>query len=616
MKKIYLFIVTLLFILPLNVFADSIDKFLTDININDDGSISIKELITLDGDYNGLLREILYKNSNTLPFDGSKTSFGGSDIYNGSRISNLKVFSVVKHADFMHLDKENQFQEVDYASSGETGVFTKELTTNGYNLKIFNPSSYNKAFYLEYDVHDVVINHLDISEIGWNLFNDNNTEDINYYEAMIHLPKDDPSMRIWGHGPLNGNIDRVDDKTVMLTYKNLYQKNPVDFRMTFDNTIVNSNKKTNVKALNYIMEIEKERAETANNLREKNRMFRKCSLIATSVWVVLVIINLVYVYIKYDKEYKKTFFNEYYRQIPEELEIGEVEYLMGHAITDKSFSTTILSIIEKRVLDVRELDNNNYLLKYNEANFSKLSEPEKIVFDLIINDIGNNGEVTLDAIKKYGKNLTNANNFSAKFNDFKENSMNLANKKNYYLNVTKIKIFSILFSLLGAIFLLLDVSFNDGHCALIIIITIIVSVIYYSLFIKRSKEGNLAYQKWSAFKKFLIDFSRFNEKELPEVILWERLLVYGNILGVANKLERDMKIKIREVYPDNTVNTYLPNYLLNMHIYNSINSTVNTLTTVSRNAIAQSTNSSSSGFGGGMSSGGGSFGGGGSVGRF
>ena len=32
--------------------------------------------------------------------------------------------------------------------------------------------------------------------------------------------------------------------------------------------------------------------------------------------------------------------------------------------------------------------------------------------------------------------------------------------------------------------------------------------------------------KWTAFKKFLNDFGSFDVKELPEIKLWERYLVF------------------------------------------------------------------------------------------
>ena len=47
-----------------------------------------------------------------------------------------------------------------------------------------------------------------------------------------------------------------------------------------------------------------------------------------------------------------------------------------------------------------------------------------------------------------------------------------------------------------------------------------------------------------AHKRFLEDFSRFDEKELPEVILWDKYLVYASILGCADELSKQMEVKI------------------------------------------------------------------------
>ena len=145
-------------------------------------------------------------------------------------------------------------------------------------------------------------------------------------------------------------------------------------------------------------------------------------------------------------------------------------------------------------------------------------------------------------------------------------------------------------------------------------------MIYMLIFNKRTKGGAEDYQKWKAFKRFLEDFGRFDEKELPEIVLWERYLVYANIFGIADKVGKTMKIKFNEI---NTNNQYsngdlLFDYMmwnnLNYSINNTVRSSVSTARTVVNEAIAKSSSSSGGGFGGGFSSGGG-FGGGGGGGR-
>ena len=138
----------------------------------------------------------------------------------------------------------------------------------------------------------------------------------------------------------------------------------------------------------------------------------------------------------------------------------------------------------------------------------------------------------------------------------------------------------------------------------------VLSIIYINSASKRTKEGMLEYKKWMAFKKFLQDFGRFNEKELPEIVLWEKYLVYATVLGVAEKLEKVMKIKI-ESFNQNDFDSgdiIIMNHMLRHNFTSSLNNSISSAYTTSRSTLS---NSSSGTGGGGGFSGGGSFSGGG-----
>ena len=120
-------------------------------------------------------------------------------------------------------------------------------------------------------------------------------------------------------------------------------------------------------------------------------------------------------------------------------------------------------------------------------------------------------------------------------------------------------------------------------------------------------------------KNFMKDFGRMHEKELPEIILWEKYLVYASIFGLAKKLAKDMEIRVQEMQNIDTTDIIRFNMINSMLKTSSV--VASTIGEVKRTAdraysAAHSSNSSGGGFGGGFSSGGGSFGGGGGGGRF
>ena len=148
------------------------------------------------------------------------------------------------------------------------------------------------------------------------------------------------------------------------------------------------------------------------------------------------------------------------------------------------------------------------------------------------------------------------------------------------------------------------------------------SIVYFSTITRRTKEGNNDYAKWKGFKRFLDDFGTFETKDLPQVVLWEKYLVYAMVFGIATKLAKTMKIRIQEM-PDTSYTVVdgiydYHRFNLMMSFSRSMNTSMNRAVNnaISTRAAATSSNSSSGGFGGGFSSGGGSFGGGGGGGRF
>ena len=111
-------------------------------------------------------------------------------------------------------------------------------------------------------------------------------------------------------------------------------------------------------------------------------------------------------------------------------------------------------------------------------------------------------------------------------------------------------------------------------------------------------------EMWKGLKKYMEDFSLLNEREVPELVLWEKYLVYATAFGISDKVLKQLKV----VYPDidkvEGINT-------STYMYFMYNSNFNTnFTNAISSSIASATYSSGSGSGGGFSGGGGGGGGG------
>lgn len=635
MKKI---ITLILLLLPISIYAVSssdvsynIDDYIVDASIDAAGNMLVKEVIKIDGTYNGYIRELVYKNSNIQEFTGIDSDFKGSSIYNASDI-------II-----------NKIGKIDYNKELDFNIFNEKITTfnecsnnncyelsninDGISIKMYNETIDNSTyFYIEYTLSNVVVIHNDIAEIYYNFIGDMFTDNINKYKLRLLLPTStNEQIRIWAHGPLNGNVKFIKDESSNLYYggyleiNDLNPNTPVDMRMTFPKELIMvelpSQKKTNIDALDKILKVEQERADTANKERENARKLVKLTYMTTGVYYISLIGLFIFIYLKYDKEYTSNFKGEYYREFIDDYDVTSVEYLINKKITDKSFSTSILNMIYKKNIKYEINGKNDYtLIKLNEDN---LNESEKIIIDMLFNKISKKDKVTLKEIKKYSSKIKGLNSeFLNSYNKWKNTTLESAKKENFYEKKTNIVIIGIIFYILS--FLIITLQVKVGIKGLLILITFlsgIIFMIYLFAFQKRTRRGSEDYNKWMAFKRFLKDFGRFEEKDLPEITLWERYLVYASIFGISHELSKTMNLKLDQMKEYNN-NDLLYDYILYNNLSNNINRCIHTSINTAQmkvnearaSEISSSSNSSGSGFGGGFSSGGG-FGGGGGGGH-
>ncbi len=604
------------------------DKFLSEIEILDNGSIKVRELIKMNGEYNGMERDVSYASYNNKPYKGDISAIrGNSGLYDGSSITDVKVGSISNDGDLTFDDfnrSVNYFDEVSFASNGESSKYTYDTFMDEVNLKLYNPSDLDEIFYIEYTVTDVVVVHEDIAELAWNTLGDGYRENIGDYEVKVVLPNSDSDYRVWLHGPLNGEIERTNDREAIGTFNFLGAYNPVSIRLIFNKDLVsNATKVSGLTAKDAIIDYQTELSDEANLERKRIQRQNMTLIIVSSLWGIIAISLAVGVYLR-EKKMKKTTFNmEYFRDFPASYGPEVLEYLLDKNVTEKSLSATILNLIYKKVLKVEVIDRklkDDYKLVLQDYDEASLTETEKIALNLIINEIGNSKEVVLSTIRKHCSTLSNANNVMDLYNDFIRKSKSLGKSELFFATTPGLVAFSVIFSLLGLVLTFISFTLDLSWLGIIIIILMIALIIFVITRKFYTKKGAEHYAKWMAHKKFLEDFSRFNEKELPEVTLWDKYLVYATILDCADKLSKEMELKMPNMDTTNTTyvgyNPYMTHYIITTNLYSSINSGIHTAVASSRSSIAASQSSSGGGFGGGSIGGGGSFGGGGGGGRF
>ena len=614
MKKIILLIFVFCFS-PLIVKGVDYDikQYYIKADVLENGDMEVSELILMDGTFNGYERDIIYKNNYT------------DSNLNATDIIDLKVYA--KSIDKINFDTFNEtfneFEQVNYASNGEKEKYILSTLNGGIRVRMYYETNNERtAFLIKYTLKDVVIMHNYFAEIYWNFIGNDFLDNINDLQIEVNLPGLDESDYFyhWVHGYFTGESKTYSDNVTKVLAK--IDENPageaLDIRITFDKNLVNSNEisKYSYQTLQEVFDYEQVLYEENENLRKEIKHKWNMALLGTGVFYGLLIISFIYLYFKYDKERKSMFLLKYNRDFIDDYNVEVVDYLMHHGVTENALSASVMNLIYKKNISVEKIDDDNYTFILQ--NKDNLNETERDLVNFLFETVGKNNRFTNKNLKSYASSTKTCQDFMKSYTNWKNSVVNdgikqefFEKKKNYIIIPFILLIYSIL--------LIIYIGNNNIELLMggITPIFAIMFLIYSFCFTKKTRKGIEHYSRWKAFKNFLNDFGNFSVKDLPEIILWERYLVYATVFGLAKKVEKAMNVKIQEIENINDIDFYTMNYITNIHIANLITSSMHSAITSSQTTINRMTASSSSGsngFGGGFSGGGG-FGGGGGGGR-
>lgn len=631
MKKIFLGILFLLF--PTIVSASSINyeitDFLVDAEITVEGNLNVQELIVLDGTFNGYIRDLAYKNPKLQDYETGNINFANSAIYNASGISNVKV-STKKVSDEITFGTFNEvFIPLTRALSEKSGINGNYYFKENKDLlsyKMFSSADDEiVAFLISYTVDKAIVIHNDIAELYWTFIGNDFADTINNLKIRVTLPQADHSaLRYWAHGDITGNINQTDDKTILATMKSLSKNNAIDIRMLFDKSMItNSEKLRNSKqdAIAPILEIEGKRAEDANNQRAFIKTIYNAAKWGANILFIILISLWIYIYFRFDKEHKSKFNAKYYREFTGTYNVEVIDYLMKKSITSNAMSASIMNLIYKKNISVEEISSTekNKKYKFILQNNNEVSDTEQMLLDFLFEEVGKENSFTTTDLEKYAKSTRTCEKFTKSYSNWKSCVVKDAEQEKFYETNGIPVVIGILSMLVSILYFMVVMYYQVDYFLSYLVLPASIVFLFYTIFLKkRTIKGNEDYLKWNAFKNFLNDFGNFKVKELPEIVLWEKYLVYATIFGLADKVEKSMNVKISEFQDFHTEGSIYYNWnpIIDFHIYHLINNSVNTAISSSIQATAAraNSNSSSNGFGGGFSSGGG-FGGGGGGGR-
>ncbi len=189
----------------------SITNWKIESNILESGDLGITEDITFNfkRKYNGVFREII--------LDGT------------SGIEGIKVIENDKNGIL-------EYNKVDGAKKGDSNVFLINEKNNSVTLQIFSPSeNEKKTFRIMYTMKNVAKKYNDTGELFYKFLGEQNDTPIDSFFVNIVLPRKDAGnrVRMFAHGPLNGEIHKITDDTINLRVQDVPKSTLIEARILF-----------------------------------------------------------------------------------------------------------------------------------------------------------------------------------------------------------------------------------------------------------------------------------------------------------------------------------------------------------------------------------------------
>ena len=449
-----------------------------------------------------------------------------------------------------------------------------------------------KKYQISYVIEDAVTSYNDCQELYWSFLEQGeNNIPAKKVTGRVNLPNDVSNiekLRIWGHGQLNGTIEKANTHQVNFKMNGLDKGSRLEIRIVTEDKMFNvsSNKTNFLNKLNQII-AEETRWADESNLASKNMQ----KILNWVIFVYLIIITiyiLKIIKIKNIKETKRIEHKiEYFREIPREKTVTpaeaiylykfEKERLETSSVQENAVSATILDLCLKRKITMRVQKENVFIKIVGDMN--GLNKDEQAIYKLL-KEAGGNEEFEIGQLKiyaekefyQYSRSINNLVNY-ARNSLYDEKLIDKAKEKSYRkyrLGEEKFVVVKYIFLFLVAMFLVGKLPFFDMVTnlmssfswqmysgILIVAMLPLVGVLLYYFKMQKMAYNKIAVltdkgyeekEQWNGLVKYMKNYSLLNEKSVPDLVLWEKYLVYATALGISEKVVEELKATYPEVF--------------------------------------------------------------------
>jgi len=516
-----------------------------------------------------------------------------------------------------------------YVEIGDVNIWTEGVKTqyvdlhktkNSFEAKVWlvpfqstqqlDPKEHkNITLHVLYTARYVLENGMDVSQLFRQFWGPDWDSPAKNIEAIFSFPENLNPVNIYTHP--KAEVEKSRNNTYTIKLKRLPPYSFGEVRFVFD---VKPNMKYTVKNPGLKFE----------DIKKEERKYERDHLKRTLIPVIIYIIfvsGVILIYVFMGREPEIDYQAIYEREIPykdsPDLVNSVVKNLTGKVDQD-GIVAVIMDLYKKDYIDFVDTDKKDrVIIIKSRTPREDLSESEKDLLRILVGFSSADGKFDFESLKKeFKKSVSKAKRFTKRLQNYEQKVSKEVNKRSYLLKAGNTLAKALAISLMVLAFVLRDYVPRFPHNNLYDLCWIM-SIFYWitgsivlvtprDVFGRWTKAGREYYLKWKNFEKFLLDFSLLSEHPPESVILWEDYLVYATALGIADKVEKNLRKLIpRKVWNENSAHPMLYT-ASSLYVSNSFASLRSVASSVTSNS-----NSSSGGFSGGTGGAGSGSGGGG-----
>ncbi len=534
-KNILLILLFTLF--PSIVYADS---YYANVYVKNNGDVEVHEATVKDGTYDKLHRELLFG------YDNDR------EIYSSKNIVLTRICASDKDDPLENVG--TCFAKVNSAKEGNNYVYVEDRQNDRIVYDLYSSNDKKSAFYMEYTFKEAFVGYSDINEALVTLFAKEDTTEFDKMEIKVFY-LDNTINGSWTNGPI-WVTEKDNDTYKEFTIKDFSKDEVLEVRLATskENLVATKAREGERKRSIFLDQDEIAIRRIANQeLANFKKVARITSIVAgalaSSLYVIGLVILVVKRYFSKDKGVSAEFNDEYFTEFPSNDSPAAIEYLFNHNVSLNSFKASILYIIYKKGLLVNMLEDDFELTLNDDMLVEPLTNNEISLRDFLLNNYGNGRSFKLYNIDKAVKKDKPVKILTRYFKLWSYREINNPKnniRKRFYENSSS-SIFNIIYCIAPLFVGLTGFAFKPLFTIMLLGLLSIPVLLYLCLSIRRTKEGNELYSKWGALRLFMEDIVTYEDK-LPEKRLWGKYLAYANVFGQGKMIASNIIERMGDEY--------------------------------------------------------------------